>query len=63
MAFMELGKDLLKSYLSNRKLHCKIDSQTNTVKSDYYELNVGTPQGSVHGPLLFLNFVNDYIST
>ena len=33
-------KDRLISYLSNRKLCCKIDSQTNFVISDYYDLGV-----------------------
>ena len=49
------------SYLTARKLRvkCTTASSGNETKSRFFPVEIGTPQGSCLGPLIFLIFVND----
>ena len=47
--------NVFQSYLSNRKQYTEIEDTTSTI----LPIQVGVPQGSILGPILFIIYVND----
>ena len=56
-----LALEWYKSYLNCRKLRAKCNTATSNkfIYSKEYDLEIGTPEGSCLGPLIFLIFCND----
>ena len=56
---VENALSLIKSYITNRKQCVEFNGE----RSSFENINIGVPQGSILGPLLFLIYVNDLPNT
>ena len=50
-----------RSYLHNRKQHVFVNTQEGSAQSSCTNVNLGVPQGSILGPLLYILYVNDFV--
>jgi len=50
-----VANNLISSYLHNRKQYVSL----NGVNSEEKSIDMGVPQGSIYGPLLYVMYVND----